>query len=248
MAEAQAKIPSKRRIYSPGWLNGILAGGVLTFILGFYLPATDANEAHRERLTELSESHARLTSLHRTTADELSKVEKIGKEQKSKLSNIATAEASATQALTSLKQHITEKLAPQIKAKMISVEVGAEAVSINIEGMYLIYPHQVFVHARGERLLCQVAQAMKKGSHRPTEVVAHANGSKPASRTLDKQFPTSWQLSGVLAADVAEKLQKCGVAGTDLRAVGAAHHKGNDTLSKKSPARFELLVYPPARK
>src|SRR5690606_19838134 len=110
--------------------------------------------------------------------------------------------------------------------------------------LYLIYPHKTFVHAQGAALLCHVARAIPKGTVRPTEVVAHANGVKPSSRILEKQFVKSWQLSGMMAAEVAAELENCGMAGTDLRAVGAAHFEGNPRDAKKSAARFEVLIYP----
>jgi hypothetical protein len=50
----------------------------------------------------------------------------------------------------------------------------------------------------------------------------------------------------MMASEVAAELTKCGVAGTDLRAVGAAHFDGEPARARKSAARFEIYVYPEA--
>lgn len=237
---------STRRIYCPAWLSGLILAAVLTFVLAFYLPATQTNAKHSQQFTELADEYARAVQIHRATTEKLSQVEAVREEQKRELDEIARAKASSQKTTASLYTKLTTSLSKEIKAKVVSVEEGQKSVRVSIEGMFLIYPHQIFVHARGQRLLCKVAKAVAQNEARLTEVLAHANGSKPASAPLEKQFPTSWQLSGVLAADVAEKLQTCGMQGTELRSVGAAHHQGNAGLAKKSPARFDIVVYPKA--
>ncbi len=247
-SNTNTSVSQARRICTPAWLNGLLLASALTFVFAFYVPAIQADEKHTQQFTKLADEYARAVQIHRALTKELAQAKALSQEQKLELDEIASAKASSQGTLTNLYKKVTTALNAEIKAKIVSVKEGPASVKISVEGMFLIYPHQIFVHARGERLLCKVAKVIGENPERPTEVVAHANGSKPASRPLEKQFPTSWQLSGVLASDVAEKLQKCGLAGTELRSVGAAHHEGNASLAKKSPARFEITVYPDAVK
>lgn len=235
-----------RSIQVPGWLWGIFAGAGLAFVGGFYVPLQDANATHIEQFKQLSNEYKQAIAGYEKTHAKLTAVEKVRDEQKVKLGKISDAKSSAEKALDDLLASVESTLESEIKNKLVSVRKSKNAVAISLEALYLIYPHKTFVHDRGKGLLCSITKAIPKGGEHPTQVFAHANGDTPWSGILKKQFTSSWQLSATVASEVAMELSTCGVAGSDLRAVGAAHFKGDPKLSRKSVARIEIFVYPPS--
>lgn len=232
------------KLATPVWLVGILILLALTFLGGFYLPLENANRELGAQVDNLSGQYRQAISGYEKVHGDLATVRKENAERGVALGEISRAESSAKDALAALHEQIKNDLEPLTKTKLVSVDTDPDSVRITIDALYLVYPHKTFVHARGADMLCKVSKAIPKGTGRATEVVAHANGDKPASSILEKQFPSSWQLSAVMASEVASELTKCGIAGTDLRAVGAAHFDGEASRARKSAARFEIYVYP----
>lgn len=234
--------PPKRRM--PRWLVGICVIVGLTFVFGFYLPSRKANEVRAEQIQHLSQEYRAATQSYETMSRELDEARKERDSLSTKLSEIEQARSSANTALDEAYASIEAELRKRIDSKQLSVEKGTTNVKIVLDGMYLIYPGKSVVHRPGAKMLCQVAKAIPKKVAHPTQIIARANGEKPWSSILETQFESSWQLSAGLAAEVAKEMEKCGLSGSDLRAVGAAHFEGDPDSAKKSAARFEIFVYP----
>lgn len=234
----------RRGVCVPGWLAGFLLIFAVTFIAGYYLPARAANQELTRQVQRLSNEYRFAIDGYEVQVERLTTVTKERDEMKEALGEISQAESSAAGALGKLHDEMSAALSKLSKAELLSVTKTEQSVSVDIEARYLIYPHKTFVHAQGKQLLCQIARALPKGTGQPTRVVAHAHGEKPSSSILEKQLPTSWQLSAVMASEVAAAIESCGVAGVDLRAVGAAHFEGEPERARKSAARFEIFVFP----
>lgn len=226
------------------WLAGLLVIASVTFVAGYYAPLGGANDELREQVKELSLEYQRAVAGFEATNAKLAASERLSDERKNALGKINAAESTAVSALTNLYKEIDQALEPLSSGKLVSVDKGHDSAIVTIDARFLIYPHKTFVHPQGKDLLCKIARALPKSTGRPSQVVAIANGDKPSSKIVEKQFPTSWQLSAGLAAEIAAELSNCGIAGTELRAVGAGHFDGDAKLAKKSPARFEIHVYP----
>ncbi len=231
---------------TPRWLKGIYVVLGLTFVLGFYVPLLSANQTLSKQFLSLSKEYAQATQAFEETSRELAKEATEKNEFKAELSDISQAASSESQAIDELYAELLRTLKLPIERKQFSVKKGKRSVSVVIDSLHLVYPHKTFVHAQGAELLCQMARSIPKHAAFPTQVVAHQNGIEPSSRLLAKQFVSSWQLSSMMASEVALAIEKCGVAGTQLRAVGAAHFEGNPRDAKKSVARFEIFIYPKA--
>ncbi len=229
---------------TPVWLWGILAGVAITFVGGFYLPGEEANAVLTEHLEEVSGQYESAVTAYEQTNEKLLVAEKIRAEQKGKLGAISEAESKKEKARADLQGQIESSLEKFVKTKVVAVEQKDDSISIALQSNYLVFPHKTFVHDPGKRLLCEIAKAIPNSTSQPTRVVAHANGDAPWSGILKKQLPTSFQLSGAIASEVALELGHCGVESSNLLAVGAGHFDGDAKLAKKSPVRIEILVSP----
>jgi flagellar motor protein MotB len=233
-----------RALRIPRWLVGISVIAALTFAVGFYLPAQRANQVRATQIDQLSREYQSATQSFAATSKELAKVQKERDELSGKLAEIQQAKSSANTALDQAYAGFETELRARIDKKQVSLEKGTTNIKIILEGMYLIYPGKTEVHRPGAKMLCEIVKAIPKKVAHPTQIIARANGEKPWSKILENQFESSWQLSAGLAAEVAKEMEKCGVPGTELRAVGAAHFDGDPGSAKKSPARFEIFVFP----
>jgi flagellar motor protein MotB len=235
----------KRRKFSlRRLLTGVGLLAMATFVFGYYLPVVSASEILTDQVKTLASEYRVATEAFEKTSEQLSSAQQKGNRLEQNLNKIDEAESSRKKALEQLHRSIEEALKLHADRRLLKVQKRSDHVAIVIEALYLIYPHKTFVHAQGAAFLCQVARAIPKDTDRPIEIVAHANGLKPSSNILEKQFLKSWQLSGMMAGEVASELENCGITGTNLRAVGAAHFEGNPREAKKSAARFEVLIYP----
>jgi hypothetical protein len=229
----------------PRWLAGVCVILVLTFVSGFYWPLKNANDERVHQVKRLSHEYYLATQAYEGKTRELAELRGERDALKGELGNIETAETSAERELSALLESFESALRPRIDRKQLSVEKGKTSIKVVLEGMYLMYPGKSVVHKHGAALLCEIAKAIPKSPAHPTQVIARANGTKPWSTVLENQFETSWQLSAGLASEVSSEIETCGVLGTELRAVGAAHFEGEPKEAKKSAARIEIFVYPP---
>lgn len=233
-----------RTLRMPKWLLGICVIAAGTFAIGFYLPAQKANEVRASQLDHLSGEYESAVQAYEATSQELAKVRKERDRVTGELTEIQQAKSSANTSLDQVYSGFETELRARIDKKQVSLEKGTTNVKIILEGMYLIYPGKTEVHRPGAKMLCEIVKAIPKKVAHPTQIIARANGEKPWSKILENQFESSWQLSAGLAAEVAKEMEKCGVPGNELRAVGAAHFDGDPGSAKKSAARFEIFVFP----
>lgn len=228
----------------PPWLKGILVVLGVTFLLGFYLPLLLSHQKLTDQFKALSGEYQNATQAFEQASTALRSTEAEKKTAKGQLKEISLAKTSAERDLNDLYEEVRELLAVPLERKQFTLKRGPRSVIVVVDALHLIYPHKTFVHDPGAELLCNVARAIPKNAAFPTQIIAHQNGATPYSGLLAKQYASSWQLSAVLAAEVAAAMSNCGVAGADLRAVGAAHFEGNARDSRKSLARFEIHLYP----
>lgn len=228
----------------PTWLLGILVGGGLAFVAGYYFPEQQANEVLARDLKRLGGEYQQALAAYEKSHAALAAVEKVRDEQKGALGEISEQKQEAEKALSDLHQAIASPLEKFVNAEALAIEKRDDSVTISLESLYLVYPHKTFVHDRGKKLLCEIAKALPKSVGKPTQVVAHVNGDEPWSGILKKEFPSTFQLSASIAAEVTLDLAACGTPADALRAVGAGHVAGDEKLAKKSVARIEIVVYP----
>lgn len=235
---------TKTGLRIPTWLLGILVASGLTFVGGFYYPEQDANAVLTRDLKHLGAEYERSLAAYQKSHVELTALEKIRDEQAGALGAISEQKQGAEKELAALYQAISNPLEKFVKAKALTVEKRESDVVVSLQSNYLVYPHKTFVHDRGKQLLCEIAKALPKTVDEPMQVVAHVNGDEPSSGPLKKEFPSSFQLSSSVAADVTLNLAACGVSADGLQAVGAGHAHGDPTLAKKSVARIDIVVSP----
>jgi flagellar motor protein MotB len=236
---------TKSGLRIPTWLLGIFVASGLTFVLGYYFPEQEANAVLTRDLKSLGAEYEQSVAAYQKAHVELAAVEKVRDEQKGALGAISDEKQEAKKSLSALYQTVSSSLEKFVKAKALAVEKRERDVAISLESHYLVYPHKTFVHDRGKQLLCEIAKALPKTDDEPTHVVAHVNGDEPWSGILKKEFPSTFQLSASVAAEVALSLATCGAPADRLRAVGAGHAEGEPKLAKKSVARVEIIVSPP---
>ncbi len=219
--DEQALVRKPRPI---GWFAaGIIFIAAIGFVLGVYLPLSQAHdtllsthEVLAKKSSELDQALRKksetLDDTETKRADLASFVDKARENEKSLATRVEQSSATAS-----------SQLSAYLKTKHVSLETTKEDVRVTIDQVILFRPGGTDVTPQAKRPLCGVAKAIGQEKEWLLTVKARA----PLD---DKKY---WETASARAGSLAAELEtKCGVSAAQLSAIAERPAEGSDLNSK----------------
>jgi len=212
-----------------------------------------------ERVTNLERSKESLDAERVRLAEETEELRNRKQALTREVERLREAEAELAETRAALEQQEAEvdrlrgtyeglvsDLESEVAAGQIKIERLREGIRLNVSDEILFAPGSAELGAEGEEVLRKVAGQLK-GVDQLVEVAGHTD-SVPIRGTLQKRYPTNWELAAARAARVARLLESAGVDGDRLVVVSHAEHRPvapNDTPANRAlNRRIEIRLKP----
>lgn len=235
--------PGGRKLTATRVAMGLFVIGSLTFLLGFYVPLSDAHSLLAKEHRALGESANGTKAQLEKTTEQLLAAKGERDELQTAMAKVEQERASAKAAIDAFTRNIETKLASSIKAKVVVLEPATDKVTLLIDETRVFRSSEVQPHRPGQTLLCTVAKALKDVSAE-FFVGAHAASEKVTDATLKRNYPTAWELTAARAAGAARSMVQCGLSEKATRAVGLAHTQSNAEGGKTPGGELRITLYP----
>jgi flagellar motor protein MotB len=239
--DAAASKPQSSGTAWPRIVMGVLALGLFTLLFGYYWPLSEAHSVLVEQRSSLmSAADGDRKQLERTTS-ELLEVTKERDDLRTKVQRGDAVRAASTARDEQLLSMVKAGLAPRLKQAQLVVLEAVDGVQVIIDNARIYKDHQESVYPQGQKLLCEVAGALKNSGGQVTVMNEHAD---PVVKNpmLKRLFPTTWELTAARAATAARVLEGCGIPGKDITPVAGGHFHRRKEAPAKSSGELRLTV------
>lgn len=142
---------------------------------------------------------------------------------------------------------LVDKLQTNISDGDVAVQSSQDNLTITLGDKVLFKSGEWELQPRGQRVLDQVSDVLKKVEDRLIQVEGHTD-NVPIKGPLKKRFPSNWDLSSARAAAVVRYLEKGGVNADRLvlAAYGDRHPLGDNSTEagRRQNRRVEISLPP----
>jgi chemotaxis protein MotB len=223
----------------------VCAAAVLAIAAAFFFYS--ANSKTQDRMIELSNTIDDLTLRTDNLEQEKAAIAaelaaKIAAISKEKEDEIARLKTSYDELVTDMKKEIEDG---QVKITQL-----ADRLSVSMVDKILFPSGEADITPAGLKILERVGRVLKNTANKIIRVEGHTD-NVPIKPSLQKQFPTNWELSTARATNVVRFLQeKVGIEPHRLQAIGMSEYHpvaGNSTPAGRSRnRRIEVNLLPEA--
>jgi len=225
-------------------LSIVLAALVLVSgSLAYYFHA----EAARAK-AELKKSQEAQTDLAYRLADLETQKAAIAAELEAKLADISKQKEEEIARVRATYEELAADMKEEIEQGQVKITQLADRLSVSMVEKILFPSGEAEISPRGLKVLERVGGVLKNTKDKIIQVQGHTD-NVPISGSLQKTFPTNWELSAARAINVVRFLQeKVGIEPERLQAVGMSEYK--PVASNKTPAgraqnrRIEIVLMP----
>lgn len=225
-------------------LSIVLAALVLVSgSLAYYFHA----EAARAK-AELKKSQEAQTDLAYRLADLETQKAAIAAELEAKLADISKQKEEEIARVRATYEELAADMKEEIEQGQVKITQLSDRLSVSMVEKILFPSGEAEISLRGLKVLERVGGVLKNTKGKIIQVQGHTD-NVPISGSLQKTFPTNWELSAARAINVVRFLQeKVGIEPERLQAVGMSEYK--PVASNKTPAgraqnrRIEIVLMP----
>ena len=144
---------------------------------------------------------------------------------------------------------IEEELREEVAAGQILINEIQDGIRVDVSNQLLFASGSAILSEKGRNVLRRLAKQLREGDE-TISVEGHTDNVMIGA-TLERQYPSNWELAGARAARVVRRLSAEGVDPRRLRAVSHgpfAPEASNDTKAGRSRnRRTEILLRPAMR-
>jgi chemotaxis protein MotB len=203
------------------------------------------NRSAQERMETLANEKTELTAHVQSLEERVTNLSRQLADSAAKSSKEKDAEI---QRLSSAQEQLVSELKEEIGKKEIEITSLADRLSVSLVDKILFPSGEAEISPAGLRVLQRVGNIIKNVEDKTVRVEGHTDNVS-IRPSLQKQFPTNWELSTARATNVVRFLQdKVGMDPTRLQAVGFSEY--HPLVSNDKPAgrsknrRIEITLLP----
>src|SRR5262245_48971530 len=203
------------------------------------------NGSAQEEMQTLAEEKTQLTEQVQSLEARVAELSKQLAESTAKSSKEKDEEI---QRLASAQDQLVNELKDEIGKKEIEITKLADRLSVSMVDKILFPSGEAEITPAGLKVLQRVGNIIKKVEDKTIRVEGHTDNVS-IRPSLQKQFPTNWELSTARATNVVRFLQdKVGMDPTRLQAVGFSEYHplaSNDKpVGRSKNRRIEIALLP----
>ncbi len=211
---------------------------------------TGLRDEMTQREAELSTVTQQVDAQRRELAalvDRLAETEKRSAETEKRAAEMGSQKDTEINRLRGTYDDLVKDLKGEIAKGEIKVKQFRDKLSVQLVEKILFDSGKAEVKPEGHDVLNRVANILKTLSDKQIRIEGYTD-SMPIGSALRRQFPTNWELSTQRATTVLRFLEKGGVDGKYLSAVGYGPHRpvaSNETLEGRAEnRRIEIVLMP----
>lgn len=196
---------------------------------------------------------AKYTSLQdqmKTCDTQLADMKTASEACESKLSSLSSTKEELAQQLetkTKTYENLVSSLQDEIKTGKVKISEMKDRLTVNLIDKILFDSGSTVLQDEGKAALKKIGDVLKNVQGKRIQVEGHTD-NVPVGPTLQKKFPTNWELSTARATAVVRYLAELGIDQKNLSATGYAMFApvaSNDTAEgKHQNRRIEIVLVP----
>lgn len=214
-----------------GWFAaGVILIAALGFVLGVYLPLSQAHETLLSTHEELAKKSSDLDQALKKKSENLDDTESRRADLEAFVTSAREKEQSLENRVEQFSATVNDQLKIYFKSKLVTVTPSKEDVKITIDEKILFRPKSSTISPQAKRPVCGIAKSLAQEKDWTVRIRSRAPGD-------DKAY---WETAGARASGLADLLENgCGVKGTQILAT-AEHLSAGATGEKE----VEFVVGP----
>lgn len=143
-----------------------------------------------------------------------------------------------------VQKKLISKLEGEIKEGIITISQLKDRLSVEIADRILFASGSIQIKEKGKEVLNKISEILKNEKEHNIQIEGHTD-NVPVGPTLQKKFPTNWEISTSRASQVVRYLISKGVPPEKLAAMGLSKYRpvaSNDTSKgRKRNRRIEIV-------
>lgn len=165
--------------------------------------------------------------------------------QKSELAQQKAALETASQQSQTQYDALVKQLSAEVQKGELQVRQYQNMLSVDVAEQIFFDSGRAALKDSGKEVLAKVGEALKSYDKKIIRVVGHTD-NVPLARSIQKIFPTNWELSVARATNVVRYLQEVGIPPERMVASGRGEYSpvaSNDTAEgRQKNRRIEIML------